>query len=79
MLAEITGITRSVLRDPDLEISVATTLDDIPGWDSMVLITVVVEAECRLGVMFEASEIDALRTVGDLARTLAEKQARAAA
>jgi len=78
LLTQVAGIMRGILRDPDLAIEAATALDDIPGWDSMVLITVVVEVECRLDVMFEATEIDSLRTAGDLADAIAMKQAQRA-
>ena len=43
LLTNITEAVRSVLRDPDLELTLATSLDDILGWDSMDLIAVVVD------------------------------------
>jgi acyl carrier protein len=78
-LAEVTAIFRTVLRDSDLEIDPTTRFEDLPGWDSMDLVAVVVEAECRFDVQFELFEMDRLSTVGDLLRMLMTKQALAAA
>jgi acyl carrier protein len=79
VLAEITDIFRDLLCDPTLELSVGTTPDDVPGWDSMTHIAVVVEAECRFGVQFHTAEIEQLRNVGDLVRHVEMKQTQAAA
>ncbi len=78
-LAEITSILRQVLRDHDLDITSTTRFNDIAGWDSMDLITVVVEVECRLNLHFEVIEIDRLTNVGDLLRMISTKQAIASA
>lgn len=78
-IAEITAVLRGVLRDSQLEVAPATHFGDVTGWDSMDLITVVVEVECRFGLQFELAEIDRLATVGDLLNMIAAKQALAAA
>jgi acyl carrier protein len=70
---------REVLRDSDLQLDAATCFDDLVGWDSMDLVTVVVEIECRFDLQFELAEIDRLATAGDLARMIEAKQALAAA
>ncbi len=78
-VAEITAIVRSILRDPNLNISAATRFDDLDNWDPMDLITVVVEAECRYDLQFDMPEIDRLVTVGDLLRMIEAKRALVAA
>ena len=78
-VAEITAIVRSILRDPNLNLSPATRFDDLDNWDPMDLITVVVEAECRYDLQFDMPEIDRLVTVGDLLRMIALKRALVAA
>ena len=78
-LPEITAIIREVLRDRELELAPGTRFDDVTGWDSMSLVSVVVEAECRFDLRFDVSEIDRLNTVGDLLRMIKAKQALAAA
>jgi acyl carrier protein len=74
-LPEITAILRLVLHDTTLEFTPATRFDDLAGWDSMDLIAVVVEVECRFDVQFDLPEIDRLATIGDLLRMIVAKQA----
>jgi acyl carrier protein len=78
-LAEIAAIIRTVLRDPSIEVTPAKRFEDLTGWDSMDLVAVVVEVECRLNLQFEVYEIDRLITVADLVDMIAVKQALAAA
>lgn len=78
-LAEIRAIVRDILRDNAVDLEPQTRFDDVAGWDSMDLVTVVVEVECRFGLHFELVEIDRLSTVEDLLRMIAAKQAIAAA
>jgi acyl carrier protein len=78
-LTEIITILREILRDNDLDVTPATRFDDLAGWDSMDLVTVVVEVECRFDLQFELIEIDRLTTIGDLLRMIDTKQALAAA
>ena len=73
LLTEVAGAIRSVLGNPDLELTPSTSLEDVPGWDSMDLIGVVVELECRFDILFELPEIDTFYLVGDLVRGLAAK------
>jgi acyl carrier protein len=78
-LTELTDVVRGVLRNADIELDARTRFEDLPTWDSMNLISVVVEAECRFGLLFQPEEIEALYTVGDLLRMIASKQAMASA
>ncbi|HEY4174340.1 MAG TPA: acyl carrier protein [Rhodopila sp.] len=78
-VVKITAILRDVLLDPSLECTTATRFEDITGWDSMDLVTAVVEVECRFGLQFELAEIDRLVTVRDLLNMIAAKQALLAA
>lgn len=78
-ITEITEILRDVLRDRDLAFEPTTRFDDLTGWDSMDLITVIVEVEGRFDLQFELPEIDRLTTVGDLLRMIRAKQALASA
>jgi acyl carrier protein len=78
-LYEIFAILRRVLRDNDLELTPSTRFDDLTGWDSMDLITVVVEVECRFDLRIEMVELDRLVTIADLLRTISAKQALGAA
>jgi acyl carrier protein len=63
-----------VLDDPSLEIAAGSTPDEVPGWDSFQHIALLVEAECRFGVLFEPEEVAALTSVGRLACAIAGKR-----
>ena len=74
VMAELADVFRTVFDDPEIAITEATCADDVPGWDSMTHIALVVETECRFGVTFAAVELDSLRRVGDLARLIEAKR-----
>lgn len=79
VLAQVTDIFRELLRDPDLQLSEHSTPDDVPGWDSMTHIALIVESECRFGVQFPTAEIEDLHSIGDLVRSIRMKQTQPAA
>jgi len=79
ILHEITGIARVVFDDASLELSPDTTSDDIPSWDSLSHITLVVETECHFGIRFETVEVEELKSVGELIRLIQAKLALVAA
>jgi acyl carrier protein len=75
VMAELIDVFRTVFDDPDIAITETTSADDVPGWDSMTHIALIVEAECRFGVTFAAAELESLSRVGDLARLIEAKRA----
>ena len=75
VLAELTEIFRAVFEDPAIELTPDTTSDDLPCWDSMNHITIVVEAECRFGIQFQVSEIEELKNVGELVQLIQARRA----
>ena len=75
ILAELTDIFRTVLDDETLVLRPDTTAADVPGWDSMNHITIVVEAEQHFGIKVRTAEIEALRNVGDFVSLIAAKHA----
>ncbi len=62
----LTGIFRDVFDDPAIVLSAGTMADDIPGWDSLAQVTLAVEVEHRLGVKFNAAEMEELRSLHQL-------------
>jgi acyl carrier protein len=75
-LIEVTAIVRSVCDDPTIRLTRATATDSIPDWQGISRAGIVVEAECRYDVMFQAQEVLALRSVGDLIDLIARKRGR---
>jgi len=74
ILAALTQIFRTVLDDDTLVLTPETTAADVPGWDSMNHITIVVEVENHFGIKVRTAEIEALRNVGDFVKLIAAKQ-----
>ena len=73
ILAQISRIARSAFQDPLLELTYETTSDDVPGWDSMNHITLVVEIETHFDIQFPMAEIEELKSVAELIEAIEEK------
>ena len=71
--AALAAILGEVLGQPDVALSPALRLEELPEWESMKLIEVVVALEDRFGMAFGTRELDRLRNVGDLARVVLAK------
>ena len=70
----LTEILREVFDDPDLVATPELSAVDVAEWDSFNHINVVVAAEQRFGVKFHASEIEALRNVGEFVDLILRKR-----
>ena len=73
---ELDVVFRQVLEDDSIQLKPETTADDVEGWDSMNHIFIVVELEKRLGVKFQAAEMEELKNVGELAGLVKQKLAK---
>jgi acyl carrier protein len=73
---ELQSVFRDVFEGDELTIAPSTKADDVEGWDSLTHVTLIIKVEKRFGVKFSSTEVSGLKTVGDLARLLASKQAR---
>jgi acyl carrier protein len=58
-LAEITGNSREILRDSEL-------LADLPGWDSLAILEVMVRLDETYGVMLSVERFQSCTRVGEL-------------
>jgi acyl carrier protein len=63
---KLTSIFRDVFDDDDIELRPEMTADDIPEWDSMSHVRLVLTIERQFGKTFPASRISQLKDVGDL-------------
>lgn len=61
----LTRIFAQVLGNEDIILKPETTADDVEGWDSFNHINIIVAVEMEFGIKFNASELEALRNVGD--------------
>ena len=73
ILSKLTDIFHDVFEMPSIVLSPEMTAQDVPGWDSVSHITMVVETEQSFGVKFHTTEIEALKNVGDLVRLIQDE------
>ena len=73
VFATLTDIFRDVFDDDDIELTDATTADDIEDWDSLEQINLVVACEKKFNVKFDMKEIQSLKNVGEMVDTIVGK------
>ena len=73
ILAMVARMARSAFRDPLLELTSETTSDDVPDWDSMNHIALVVEIEVYFDIRFAMVEIEELKSLGELVQAIENK------
>ena len=71
--AQLTGVFRQVFDDDTLELHEAMTAKDVPDWDSLNHINLIVAVERSFRVKFTTREISALAKVGDLVALIGAK------
>ena len=70
MIDSVQTIFQEIFDDPKLEIRPATSPDDIPDWDSVAQVKIVLAIEEAFGTRFITSEVAEFHTVGDFLRAL---------
>ena len=70
---DLTEIFADVFMRDDIVLSPALTAKDVKGWDSFKQIEIIMASEEKWGIKFNTRELDALRTVGDLAKMIETK------
>jgi len=72
---KLNGVFQQVFDAPELEVGDATTAEDVPGWDSLAHVNLVVAVEKAFSVRFTTKEVKGLANVGDMIR-LIERRAK---
>jgi acyl carrier protein len=70
---KLTAVFRDIFDNPTLEISEATTANDIPGWDSIMHVNLIVAVEKAFGISFSTRDVKSLANVGDLMGLIAKR------
>jgi acyl carrier protein len=65
ILEQLTEIIRDALDDQTLALTADTTAADVPAWDSLAHINIVVATEMGFGIKFKTAELEQLRNVGE--------------
>ena len=66
-------VFHSVFFDDSIRVTAGTTAADVPGWDSVANIHLMVAIEGEFGFEFTTEQLESLETVGDIARLAAAK------
>ena len=59
-------IIRDTFEDPTIEVRRETTAADVPGWDSVAHVQLVIAVEERFGIRLTTGEAAGLANVGEL-------------
>lgn len=70
----VLAVFRSVFQNESLQVSDASSFEDVPGWDSEAHVNLVTELEEQFDVKFSIGEIMNMNSVGAIRKVLAEKR-----
>lgn len=73
VLTRVQEIFRDVLEDDGIVLRYETTANDIPEWDSLNHIALVVNIEKQFKLQFTAKEIQDFKNVGEMCEGIFEK------
>jgi acyl carrier protein len=65
-LERLNQVFQDVFDDDELHITRQTTAKDVEGWDSLMHVTLIVNAEKAFKIKFSSSEVASLQNVGEL-------------
>lgn len=78
ILQAVQSVAANVLGLPDLELREDMTARDVPGWDSLTHVQIIIGVEQAFGIRMTATEVAQLENAGSLVDVVQEHQARAA-
>jgi acyl carrier protein len=73
VLDKLAGIMRDVFIAPDLEVTRETTAADVPGWDSLAHVRLILTIEKCFAIKFAPLEARLLKDVGELSHLIEKK------
>jgi acyl carrier protein len=72
-ISQVNSIFIDVLENDDIKIAAETTADDVPEWDSLNHIQLVVSIEKHFNLRFTSSEIQSFKNIGEMCEAIAKK------
>ena len=75
IVARLTPIFRDVFNNDTLVVSEGMTAKDVPTWDSLSNINMIIAVEKAFGVKFRIKDVRALKNVGELLERIKSKAA----
>ena len=77
ILSQIQAIASRILGLPTLELREESTARDVPGWDSLTHVQIVIGIEQAFGIRMTATEVAQLENAGSLVDVVQRHQAQA--
>lgn len=71
---KLTGVFQEALEDETLVLTSDLTANDVPNWDSLNHIRLIVSIEEAFGIKFSTLEVTEFKNVGDLVDLILSKQ-----
>lgn len=65
-LATLTDVFRDVFEDDAITLTRGTTAAEVPGWDSVMHVTLMMKTERAFGLRFRSGDVAGLKNVGEL-------------
>ena len=75
IVSRVTPIFRDVFNNDALVVSEGMTAKDVPTWDSLSNINMIIAVEKAFGVKFRIKDVRALKNVGELLELIKSKAA----
>jgi len=75
VLSKMTGVFTRIFDDETIQLLDATTAQDIPGWDSLTHINLIIEIEEEFDLKFTVDDIAGLKNVGEMVAMVERKLA----
>jgi acyl carrier protein len=75
IVSRLTPIFRDVFNDDALVVSEGMTAANVPSWDSLSNINMIIAVEKAFGVKFSIKDVRSLKNVGELLELIKRKQA----
>lgn len=70
---KLTQIFRTVFNEPTLDLTPATTANDVDAWDSLSHLNMISAVEKEYGIKFKLKDLVKLKNVGDLIQIIEVK------
>ena len=74
ILKDMTTVIRDTLDNDEILITPATTARDVPEWDSLSHVQLVVAVEKHFKVRFTSAEIRSFKNVGEMCEAIEKRQ-----
>jgi len=66
MIESLTEIFQDVFEDDEMDVTRELSAQDVPAWDSLMHVNLILAIERKFEIRFSSSEVSSLKNAGDL-------------